>query len=387
MKKMINLLFGLMAAFVMAGVSPVLAQTAATPAPTPAAPTVAVDGLVDAYYSYNFTNAANKKTGAGNVGTYFDNTDGSYSLGLAELKATATQGLASGHLVLAYGQEVNLGYDTALAAGTIQPGLDVEQAYVSYAPGEFTFSGGRFVTWMGNEVIESTGNWNISRSLLFWYTIPLWHNGVSVAYAPDSTFKVTGYATNGWNNSVNTSTDALAETYGLSVAETPNSVWGFILNGIYGPESQAAATGNVAGKDRYVGEAIIDFNATSDLSFALDAEAGGEGGAKATFWGADIYAKYAIASDLSAALRLEELCDDENSYAIYGNGFGAGTYEGRDATLTLAHNLTSSFVVSLEGRYDYALGNGKVLAPAAGPFAGGLSADQLTTTLDTSIVF
>jgi len=386
MKKMINLLFGLMAAFVMAGVSPVLAQTAATPAPTPAAPTVAVDGLVDAYYSYNFTNAANHKSGAGNIGTFFDNTDASYSLGLAELKATATQGLASGHLVLAYGQEANLGIGA-------NPGIGVEQAYVSYAPGAFTISGGRFVTWMGNEVIESTGNWNISRSLLFWYTIPLWHDGVSVAYAPDSTFKVTGYATNGWNNSVNTNaTDALEETYGLSVAETPNSTWGFILNGIYGPSGQAFSAG--VGTNKYVGEAIIDFNAASDLSFALDAEAGGQSGVSATFWGVDLYGKYAIASDLSAALRLEELSDDENTLGIYNtatvtivNGGVAGTtYEGREATLTLAHNLTSAFTVSLEGRYDYALSAGKVLAAKAGPFTGG-SADELTTTLDTSFVF
>ena len=387
MNKFIKNLMGLVAALVMAGgLSPVLAQTAATPAPTaaatPAPPAVVIDGMVDAYYSYNFTNAANKANGAGNLGTFFDGTDGSYTLGLAELKATATQGLASGHLVLAYGQEANL------AIGSAVPGIDVEQAYVSYAPGVFTLSGGRFVTWMGNEVIESTGNWNISRSLLFWYTIPLWHQGVSVAFAPDSTFKLTGYATNGWNNAVNTAitTDSLIQTYGLSLAWTPNSVWSVTLNGVDGPGSQAPLPVIPAGLNRYVGEAIIGFNAASDLTFALDAEAGGENGiGTADFWGADLYAKLALSSDYSAALRLEEVSDNGGTLGIYGLGIGQKD-EGRDATLTITHNLTSAFTVSLEGRYDYAVVNGVVPGPHAGPFTAG-SADQLTTTLDTAIVF
>jgi hypothetical protein len=377
---------GLTASLVMAGaLSPVLAQTAATPAATPAAtaaatpapPTVVVDGMVEGYYTYNFTNAANKISGFGNTGYYYDSVDNTYSLGLAELKATATQGLASGHLVLAYGQELNP--NGPLVAS---PGFDVEQAYVSYAPGQLTLSGGRFVTWMGNEVIETTGNWNVSRSLLFVYTIPLFHNGVSVAWAPDSTFKLTGYATNGWNNSI-LAAPAPTETFGLSLAWTPSSMWSITLNGIDGPGATASMA---AASSRYVGEAIIAYNPTSDWSFALDAEAGGADGiGTANFWGADLYAKYALSSDYSASLRLEELSDNGGTYAIYGLPGGVKN-EGREATLTLTHNLTAAFTVSLEGRYDYAVVGGVVPGPHAGPFAAG-SADQLTTTLDTAIVF
>jgi len=390
---------GLTASLVMAGaLSPVLAQTAATPAATPAAtaaatpapPTVVVDGMVEGYYTYNFTNAANKVSGTGNNGYFYDSTDNSYSLGLAELKATATQGLASGHLVLAYGQEAGLGIGAA-------PGIDVEQAYASYAPGQVTLSGGRFVTWMGNEVIESTGNWNISRSLLFVYTIPLWHNGVSAAWAPDSTIKLTGYATNGWNNSV-LGAPAPTETYGLSIAWTPaNSEWTVTLNGIDGPGSTSAANTSAtatyltgpAVTARYIGEAIIGFTPNSTWSFALDAEAGGADGTTngAAFWGADLYAKLAVSSDYSVALRLEELSDTDDSLGVYNvPNFASSKLEGREATLTITHNLTAAFTVSLEGRYDYAVYNGTVPAAGAGPFTAG-SADQLTTTLDTAIVF
>jgi len=389
MKKFIKNLMGLAAALVMAGaLSPVLAQTAATPAATPAAtaaatpapPTVVMDGMVEGYYSYNWTNAGVNKTGVGNTGYFYDSVDGGYQLGLAELKATATQGLASGHLVLAYGQEAGL------AIGSTTPGIDVEQAYVSYAPGLFTLSAGRFVTWMGNEVIETTGNWNVSRSLLFNYTIPLWHQGVSVAYAPDSTIKFTGYATDGWNN-VPAAAKVSSETFGLQAAWTPSSMWSITLQGIDGPGTTAFMAG---ASSRYIGEAIIGYNPTSDWSFALDAEAGGaDGVGNADFWGADLYAKYALSSDYSAALRLEEVCDNADSLGLYGVGtaFLTGNkLEGRDATLTITHNLTAAFTVSLEGRYDYAVYNGTVPAKGMGPFSNG-SADQLTTTLDTAIVF
>src|SRR6185369_2857496 len=131
------------------------------------------------------------------------------TLGLAEISAVATQGQGSAHVVLAYGQEINLGLATL--------GWDVLQAYVSYNPGEFTFNFGRFATWMGNEVIESKGNWNYSRSLLFWYTIPLWHTGFSAAYnSPDSKFGVTGYVTDGWNN-VFASNKQMEKTIGLQL--------------------------------------------------------------------------------------------------------------------------------------------------------------------------
>jgi len=398
MNKFIKNLMGLAASLVIAGaLSPVMAQTAAataaaTPAATPAPPTVVIDGMVEGYYSYNWTNAGNNLSGHGNVGYFYDGVDGGYQLGLAELKATATQGLASGHLVLAYGQEVGLGYvgapGTPTAGQVLIPGLDVEQAYVSYAPGAFTLSAGRFVTWMGNEVIETTGNWNVSRSLLFNYTIPLWHQGVSVAYAPDSTIKFTGYATDGWNN-VPAAAKVSSETFGLQAAWTPSSMWSITLQGIDGPGATALMA---AATSRYIGEAIIGYNPTSDWSFALDAEVGGaDGVGNADFWGADLYAKYALSSDYTAALRLEEVADNDDSLGLYGVGtaFATGNkIEGRDATLTFTHNLTAAFTVSLEGRYDYVVHNGTVPARYAvgNPFSNG-SADQLTTTLDTAIVF
>ncbi len=219
-------LFSLLASIALSSaVAPVLAQTAAasaTPTPVPT-PVVTVDGLVDAYYSYNFTNPTVNSTN----GYWYNSASNAYTLGLAEIKATATQGAASGHLVLAYGEE------TSLAIGAA-PGIDVLQAYVSYNPGQWTFNFGKFVTWMGYEVIESTGNMNYSHSLLFG-VLPYWHTGFSANYAPSSTFGITGYVTDGNNT---TGTSLLGKTYGLEATLTPDSTWNFILNGIIGPTVQ-----------------------------------------------------------------------------------------------------------------------------------------------------
>jgi Putative beta-barrel porin-2, OmpL-like. bbp2 len=376
----------LLASVVLMGVSaPVMAQTAAA---TPVVPVVKVDGLVDAYYTYNFTNSANKLQGSGNIGQFWNSTDGSYSIGLAETKITATEGAATGVVELAYQDVNNLG---------LSSNLGVLQAYASYNTGAWTLTGGRFVTWMGNEVVEPTSNWNYSHSLLFWYTIPVWNQGIEVSLAVDPTFTINGYATDGWNNTTTPAADFDAQTYGAELAWTPNSTWKVVVNAIDGP---GAVTPVSSGRleDKWVGEAIIDFNAASDLSFALDAEYGaqdaggtftGVGGHtynSADFWGADLYAKYAISSSWSAALRLEELKDIQGVLGIYTTLPAGSTDEGREATLTLTDAITPIWSISAEGRYDYAVVSGAVPGPGAGPFAAG-SADQVTATLSTALVF
>jgi hypothetical protein len=385
------------------GVSaPVMAQTAAaTAAPTVAAPVVKIDGLVDAYYSYNFEANGTKPVGAlTNTGYNYNGVSNSYQIGLSELKATATQGNATGVVEAAY-QDQNSMALPGLGLGAT--GLSVLQAYASYTTGAWTLTGGRFVTWMGNEVVEAPSNFNYSHSLLFQYTIPVWNEGVNVSLAVDPTLSITGYATNGWNNTTNTAFFT-PETFGAEVAWTPNSTWKFVLNGIDGPGSQALAVNQY---DYSVGELIVSYAAASDLSLALDAEYGGQdlggsftgpvGGSKTnstisseTFWGVDLYGKWQAASDMSAALRLEYVSDPENVLNLYGNGYGAGFGESvsaQEATLTLTKAFTPAWTVSLEGRYDWMSDS----VPAGNmtngyPFAQG-KPNQATATLSTAFVF
>jgi hypothetical protein len=384
---------GLLAVLALAGSSAnawadAVATPAATPAPTVAAPVVTMNGMVDTYFSYNFTNSANTANGSGNRGYWYNNTDNSYTLGLAEAGFTATQGNGSGHLTLAYGQDSDL---NAFGAGT---GVAVEQAYVSYVADQWTFNAGKFVTWMGNEVIESKSNWNYSRSLLFTDTIPVWHTGMSVAFAPSSAFGVTGYITNGWNNLAALTADLGEKTYGLQFMIKPDASWTVALNGILGPNPSTALPYDPS--MRYVGEGIVTWTATDKLSIALDAEYGaqdlsgpatlasGSSISSLPFWGVALYGRYQMTSQCAVALRLEELKDEYNLFALATPVAGSYDVEGREATLTFEHAFTPNTLMRLEGRYDYALSGGSIYAAKTGPFAGG-SADQLTGT--ASMVF
>ncbi len=372
--------FSFLASFVFAGtLSPVLAQTAITPSPTPAGPTVTVDGLVDAYYNYNFTNSAHSLNGHGNGPLYsFNQADNSYTLGLAEASLTATQGTGSAHLTLAYGETASLlGQAATVLGGAPAPDhFFVEQAYVSYTAGLWTFNIGKFVTWMSNEVIESKSNWNYSRSLLYYYT-GIFHTGLSLGYAPSTVFSVTGYAVNGWNND---SADNIAgeKTYGLQASIKPDAAWSFVLNGSAGPNPFSATDGST----NLLGEAILSCNATDKLSFALDSEYDSQALAQKGaigILGVALYGRYQIQGDWAAALRLEELSDDHG-------GSPAVSSEVREATLTLEHNLTPNTLLRLEGRYDYALAGGAILPAGSGPYAAG-DPDQLTGTFSTVFSF
>ncbi len=393
-----NKLFSLLATFALSGAfAPVWAQTAAAPAATPAAtasptaaptPVVTIDGMVDSYISYNFANSANNVNGSGNgIGMgntfFYNNVDNSFTLGLAEAKMTATLGQTSGHLVLAYGQESSLNLESL---GN-NSGLDVLQAYVSYNPGQWTINAGRFVTWMGYEVIESNSNWNYSHSLLFTF-IPLWHTGLSVNYTPSSTFNITGYVVDG-NNTTAASPDG--KNYGLEAVITPNSMWTITLNGLVGPQAGSQATAN--NLTDMTGEGIFVYKPDSMWSFALDAQYGmtdyasGATPSSASYWGLALYGRDQISSDYAVALRLEDVTDSGllGYSGLNGTSWVSGSiYE---ATLTLEHNFSTNLLTRLEGRYDtnsVPTGVGTATA-AADLYANGTASSQFTAT--ASMVF
>lgn len=59
---------------------------------------------------------------------------------------------------------------------------------------------GKFVTSDGAEVIETNGNWNYSRSLLFAWAIPYYHFGVRASFPVGKRFTGAVMVVNGWNN-------------------------------------------------------------------------------------------------------------------------------------------------------------------------------------------
>ena len=142
---------------------------------------ITVTGYADATYSYGDHSAALLPDDTSSVNTF----------GLNQAALTISKLPSSG-----FGALVNLVDGTEAGTGLYAPSysyagninsstnLDVLQAYVQYASGKLTVMAGKFVTLAGAEVAAPTGNANVSRSLLFWYSEPINHTGVRVVTRP-----------------------------------------------------------------------------------------------------------------------------------------------------------------------------------------------------------
>jgi hypothetical protein len=383
-------LFSFVASITLAGAAlPVLAQTAATmPAATPAAemamtaPTITVGGLVDTYYTYNFTNSSKGMNGRGNIGYNYggvdlNSMDDTFALSVAELNAKMSAGPISGEVALWTQSQSEIS------------GINLLVAFASYNVNDWTFTAGRFADWMGNEEFNTNKNWNYSHSLLYNYTLPLWLQGVIIKYAPSDSLMITGYATEGWVNDPG-NFDDYGKTYGLKVSLKPDDVWSVVLNGIAGPNNGWFTDFKNPGDSLYVGELIVKCAAAKDFSWALDGEYGeldptvgdlpvSVGLSSETFWGADLYGKLKIADDWDVALRLEEL-ESSNNWLYNGVITGTTPYlERREATLTISNKVTKNLLLRLEGRYDMGCTGGTTDSSPDGVFVAG-SGDQLTGT-------
>ncbi|HVZ79170.1 MAG TPA: outer membrane beta-barrel protein [bacterium] len=369
MKKTIKL-FSLLASIALSGLSvPALADDAA-------APKVTVGGLVDTYYSYNFTNSANNVNGAGNGSLYgFPVSDDDYTLGLAELNTKITAGDASANIVLMYGQTAAALYGVDYTANW-EGGLAVSSANLTITKGQWTFMFGKYMTWVGNEVVESNLNMNYSRSILF-YAIPLYHTGFSVGVAPSEQFGITAYVNNGWNET-SSSYSYNDKTFGLQAKITPaESNLSIILNGVFGPEPFGAVD-----LPTLVAEAIISYSGIKDFTLVLDSQFGNQTpkvGDAASYLGFALYGQLMLSDGWGLALRLEEVMNNGTDLLL-GDGSSSGPggiqAEYREATLTVQNQLTPNVLARLEGRFDTYLKGG--VAQTA--FGNGNADSQVTAT-------
>jgi Putative beta-barrel porin-2, OmpL-like. bbp2 len=176
------------------------------PAQEPAAPAPATwsvgpidfSGLVDGYYSFNSNHPASQVNQLYN----FNDKTNQFSLNMAKLSLS--------HSPDPVGFQVDLGFGRAFEIFNRQPserGSDtfrfLEQAYLSLKPAKakgLEVDFGKFVTSAGAEVIETNGNWNYSRSLLFALAIPYYHFGVRASVPVGKYFTGGVQIVNGWNN-------------------------------------------------------------------------------------------------------------------------------------------------------------------------------------------
>jgi hypothetical protein len=139
-----------------------------------------VTGAVDAYYRFNFHNA--KDSGFTNNYTSFTNSQNSFELGMASVKADYAIGKVDGLIDLGFGRRAeefsyNDGDGDQGKNGFITL-ANVKQAFLSYAPFEkIKFTLGKFMTHLGFEVCDAYLNRNYSMDYMFSYG-PFFHTGI-----------------------------------------------------------------------------------------------------------------------------------------------------------------------------------------------------------------
>jgi Putative beta-barrel porin-2, OmpL-like. bbp2 len=351
-------------------------------------------------YNVNDPQQGNKET---NINRVFDKDHNTFSLDLFQLQVSR----APGENGVGFVTKINFGKVAERMSadwhGDGRPGMcsgndrtcdiELEEAYITYNfPGlpDLQLKGGKFVTLLGAEVIESPLNPNISRSLAFGFAIPFTHTGLLTSYAFAPQFKATIGVVNGWDNVIDSND---GKTVTGSLAFTPIDQLSFALNGLYGAEQPHRGDSK---------RGVVDFVATikpvDNLAFILNYDYGNETrlGAPAAdglFTKGDTTAEWnafsgivsydlpdALAVPIGFALRGEYFDDSDSTRLQGGSGFGRdqNTWE---VTTTFKVVLAEGLMARAEYRYD------KAKDPVFLRNVGGVQKDQQTVAAELSYVF
>ena len=339
--------------------APLVGEAQAPPAQDPAAKQdsatmdffrkTEVSGFVDMYYTYNFNTPAKPCTTVAGVAVFnclynFNVAHNSFSLSLAEValeKKPTSDSRGGFRIDLDYGPTTT--YVHATEPGGTTTYQNIQQAYVSYLAPAGTglqLDFGKFVTWNGQEVIETKDNWNYSRSLLFAWAIPYYHAGMRASYSPTAKVTVTGFLVNGWNNAADNNT---GKTVGGQVMIKPNANLMFMTNYTGGPEQS-----NDNADWRHLSDSIVTYSMNNRMSLALNYDYGQDkvAGSTVKWQGVAGYLKYQ-ATDRFALIPRVEYFDDRD-------GFSTGTAQKvKEATLTAEFKHKDGVIMRLEYRGDF----------------------------------
>lgn len=189
----------------------------AAQAQTDVSSTVTVRGYLDMYYQ--LSPQAHQATPAPAngpyviEGRYFDRHHQQITLNMAEVSLQKEQDGLKFRADLAFGEMVDQlsGGSSQSVAGANpvntaanEPTRNLTQAFVSYqATDRLSFTAGKFYTPIGFEVTKAKDNWQYSRSYLFNYAIPFWHEGAYATFsAVPEKLNLNLYFVNAWDGRI-----------------------------------------------------------------------------------------------------------------------------------------------------------------------------------------
>jgi hypothetical protein len=350
---------------------------------------ITLSGYVDTSYTYQFAGAGeyapstpfatNPGGGVGNTHSslrQFDTSNNTFNvnavkIALEKALPDKNEWAAGFRIDTIYGSDAKYLTDTAFNGGTNTSGLALEQALVKFripVGNGLDIYAGKFVTFLGYEVIESPANLNFSRGLLFTNLIPLTHTGIYADYKFNSTLEAKLGIVDGWNDSTTPSVNAFADgnnrsSFGKAITgqlniNAPGGNANITQSFIYSPEGEPGVVGGDNGtvvvydiwgnwNPTFVKDSAlllgfnIDFGYDSGSGVAAGTTTTGTGidpGVGGTFtttsttdtgtvdsntwWGGALYAQYKFTKVFSLAGRLEYIHSDAALNPKFGN---AGT--------------------------------------------------------------
>jgi hypothetical protein len=313
-------------------------------------------GYIDAGYSY-------LKNGAGFTGVRaFDGQQNSFALNQFGLTMAKQPKEGFGGLVnITVGKDAQFIHSVPEAGAAGAPGttstFDVTQAYAQWAGGPLTVIAGKFTTLHGTEVIASTGNMNISRSILFG-AVPLTHTGVRGTWALSDTFSLIAGVNNGWDQLTDLNK---GKTLELGLTANPLKPLNIALSAYSGKENFTPGFVALAGPDgtRTSVDLVVSYQITDPLSVGIEyltlqqknyvslVDGSTITGKYSGFAG---YVTYMFSPKFRGTLRFESF-DDKDGVRF---GQPAGAQKFKEGTITVAYLPADAFELRAELRQDSA---------------------------------
>jgi hypothetical protein len=308
-----------------------------------------VNGYLDFYYQSNFnqTNTTPSRV--------FGKNNGVLQLNTAEATLKRKQGDVAFRIDIGAGETVDALSPSVTTAGTgAITGLDasrhVMQALLTYTPSQapgLSVTAGKMYTHMGFEITRAKDDWNYTRGYLFNFGIPLWHEGLNVAYTflPDH-LTAGVYAYNAWDGRMIAEANR-SLTLGANLTATLVPGTSLIYNYIGGPETADSRS------LREVHELILQYGFADRVWLAADAIMGSQqqaiGGDRANWNAWAVYGKATVAGPLAFVARYEIFDDSDKGFAVAG-ALGGAT--------TAANTWVRTRYSSITGGFNWDMGDG-----------------------------
>ncbi len=315
----------------------------ADPAPPPAPP-AKYNGwvfsiLADGYVTKNFNTPSSNFNQLQN----FNLTSGRPELSLAKFTVDKSDKVFGIHADIGAGETMRWIHLADPAAAEHKALRFIEQAYVIVKPNnthgtEFDF--GQFVTSAGAEVIESSSNWNYTRSLLFGWAIPYYHFGLKTTTPVTKELNVGFQLVNAWNTVSGNNT---MKNVGLTLGFTKKK-YAYFANYYTGPNHQGTTKGK-----RNLFDTTLLLTPTGKFNAYINADFGRDnhilGGGHDSWYGVAGAARYQLTKQFAIAGRLEAFNDKD--------GFNTGVAQVvKEGTITGEYKLNDHLIGRLEYRHD-----------------------------------